>query len=299
MSIVKSFSVGYGDMFYIKHNSENFSVIDCYIDDENEDDIIREIKRESKDKIITRFISTHPDDDHIKGLKKFNEKVGITNFYCVKNEATKEDMTDDFKEYCKVRDGEKSFWLYEGCRRCWLNVSGENNAGKIIKTSGITILWPDCSNEYFKEALEKAKEGESPNNISPIIRYGIENGPKILWFGDLEEDFFENIKNDLEIEKADIVFAPHHGRTSGRIPTDILEKINPKLIIIGEAPSEHLYYYPGYNTITQNSAGEITLDCSDNVDIYVSNQNYGKRDYLKNNYKSDNYGGFYIGTLEV
>ena len=38
MSIVKSFSVGYGDMFYIKHGSENFTVIDCYIDDENEDD---------------------------------------------------------------------------------------------------------------------------------------------------------------------------------------------------------------------------------------------------------------------
>jgi hypothetical protein len=29
MSIVKSFSVGDGDMFYIKHNSDNFTTIDC------------------------------------------------------------------------------------------------------------------------------------------------------------------------------------------------------------------------------------------------------------------------------
>ena len=29
MSIIKSFSVGEGDMFYIDHNSDNFSIIDC------------------------------------------------------------------------------------------------------------------------------------------------------------------------------------------------------------------------------------------------------------------------------
>ena len=29
MSIIKSFSVGEGDMFYIQHNSDNFTVIDC------------------------------------------------------------------------------------------------------------------------------------------------------------------------------------------------------------------------------------------------------------------------------
>jgi hypothetical protein len=32
MSIVKSFSVGDGDMFYILHNSSNFTIIDCFID---------------------------------------------------------------------------------------------------------------------------------------------------------------------------------------------------------------------------------------------------------------------------
>ena len=29
MTLVKSFSVGNGDMFYIRHGSDNFSVIDC------------------------------------------------------------------------------------------------------------------------------------------------------------------------------------------------------------------------------------------------------------------------------
>ena len=42
MSIVKSFSVGNGDMFYIKHNSSSFTIIDCCLSD-NREDILQEI----------------------------------------------------------------------------------------------------------------------------------------------------------------------------------------------------------------------------------------------------------------
>ena len=293
MSIVKSFSVGNGDMFYINHNSDNFTVIDCYMHEDNEDKIIDEIIDKSKDKGVVRFISTHPDEDHILGLKKYMNRVGINNFYCVENEATKKDETEDFKEYCSLRDGDKHFYLYEGCARRWMNMKNEERG-----SSGINILWPKTNNQYFKDALEKAHNGESPNNISPIIKYSLEDGVKILWFGDLEKDFMANIKDDLEIEEADIIFAPHHGRYSGKIPNEILEKINPKIIIIGEAPSSNLNYYSGYNTITQNSAGDITFECEqNNVHIYVSNENYSVP-FLKNKYKANDYD-YYIGTLEV
>ena len=70
MSVVKSFSVDDGDMFYIYHNSDNFSIIDCCLWGDNSDDILDEIKRLSKRKVITRFISTHPDNDHIFGLQE-------------------------------------------------------------------------------------------------------------------------------------------------------------------------------------------------------------------------------------
>ena len=220
MSIVKSFSVGNGDMFYINHNSDNFTVIDCYMHEDNEDKIIDEIINKSKGKGVSRFISTHPDEDHILGLKKYKDRVGINNFYCVENEATKEDETEDFKEYCSLRDGNEHFYLYKGCARKWMNMENEERGN-----SGISVLWPKTNNQYFKDALQKAHNGESPNNISPIIKYSLENGVKILWFGDMEKDFMENIKDDLEIEEADIIFAPHHGRYSGKIPNEILEKI--------------------------------------------------------------------------
>ena len=287
MSVIKSFSVGEGDMFYIQHNSDNFTVIDCYMHEDNKDRIMKEIEEKSKKKHIHRFISTHPDEDHILGIKSFRDKLGIANFYCVENEATKSEDTEDFEEYCDLRDGDKHYYIYEGCSRKWMNMSGMDDNGQERGSSGINILWPKTNNSYYKEALEKAKNGESPNNISPIIKYSLKDGANVLWFGDLEKDFMESIKDDLNIEKADIIFAPHHGRSSGKIPKVILDKIDPKLIVIGEAPSENLNYYSGYNTLTQNSAGDITFDCTgNNIHIYVSNENYHVN-FLKDKYKSN------------
>jgi hypothetical protein len=70
------------------------------------------------------------------------------------------------------------------------------------------------------------------------------------------------------------------------------------LTIVGEAPSEDLHYYPDYNTITQNSAGDITFDCeSGKTHIYVS-EPYYEVDFLEDNQLVHNYGGYYIGSLK-
>ncbi len=293
MSIVKSFSVGNGDMFYIQHSSDSFTVIDCCLADNNREGIIAEIKDKSKNKGIHRFISTHPDDDHIQGLKEFNNEWSIVNFYCVKNEASKEDPTESFEEYCKLRDDpKKAFYLYKNCSRNWLNRndSEENDHG----TADINILWPDTTNCDYKEALLKAKQGESPNNISPIILYDC--GIKFMWMGDIETDFLEKVKDEISFEKIDILFAPHHGRKSGKVPQDILKKLSPNIIVIGEALSKDLNYYTGYNTITQNTAGDITFYVnSKGVDIYVSNEKYSVAFLQNDNKRSDM--GHYIGTL--
>ena len=55
----------------------------------------------------------------------------------------------------------------------------------------------------------------------------------------------------------DILFAPHHGRDSGKIPNSIMKEMGPKIVVIGEALSRNLNYYADYNTITQNTAGSI------------------------------------------
>ena len=173
-----------------------------------------------------------------------------------------------------------------------------NESDETRGSAGLTCLWPDISNDAYTEALKTAKNGGSPNNISPIIKYSIADGATFLWMGDLEKEFQENITNCVAWPEVDILFAPHHGRDSGKIPEDVLRKLNPKIIVIGEAPSEDLNYYNNYNTITQNSAGDITFECEDNkVHIYVSSDSY-MVDYLENDNHPSSYGE-YIGTLKV
>ena len=125
MAIVKSFSVGDGDMFAIQHNTDNFTIIDCCLNDDNYKEIMQQLRQLKRDKGIFRFISTHPDEDHIHGLELIDEKFGIPNFYCVKNQANKEDKTKSFKKYCELRDSKKAFYIHKDCKRRWLNQSDE------------------------------------------------------------------------------------------------------------------------------------------------------------------------------
>lgn len=292
MSIVKSFSVGDGDMFYISHENGTFTIIDCCMSDENRDDIVAELERESSEKSIRRFISTHPDKDHIKGLEYLFNNIEIPNFYCVKNNAEKYDPIDDFEKYCELRIAEKTFHLEQHCRRKWLNEEGDGRGG-----AGINVLWPDTNNEHYKDALKKAAHKKNLNNISCVLCYKTKDHTKFLWMGDLEMEFLEKIGDNIGLYQVDVLFAPHHSRKSGRIPADLLKIINPKMIIVGEAPSEHLNYYEGYDTITQNSAGDIAFECiSGKVHVYVSNYNYTVNFLDTENIQNTSHGK-YIGTL--
>jgi beta-lactamase superfamily II metal-dependent hydrolase len=175
MSVIKSYAVGDGDMFTINHNSSNFTIIDCYLSTENKKSVIYEIIDQCKTKRITRSISTHPDEDHVCGLTDLDKEIGIVNFYCVKNEATKKDESPDFTKYCEFRDSDKAFYISKGCTRKYMNKEDDD-----IKSSGIQILWPDVNNEFYKDALQVAKDGGSPNNISAVIKYSISNGPVVV-----------------------------------------------------------------------------------------------------------------------
>ncbi len=344
MSIIKSFSVGNGDMFYIKHNSGDLTVIDCCLDDsdhgkKNLDEIVNMSNQGN-----IRFISTHPDNDHIKGLSILDNELNITDFYVVENETKKVDGTKDFDKYCELKDSNKASYLYRGCENSLfvslINGKNQDNVQSptdrllasfrdnncknktsldryaVLSRLGFKILWPVVDNIHYKQALESAKHDLSPNNISPIIMYS-ENGINMVFMGDLESDFMHKIKietpislvdllnkeknfKDRNIDSVDILFAPHHGRDSGKIPELWLNRMKPKVIVIGEAPSEHLNYYNGYNTIKQNSAGDILFECyTFKVDIYVEDSLYKEEFLSKESGSISKYNLYYLGTLNV
>lgn len=292
MSVIKSFAVGNGDMFYIQHNSDNFTIIDCDLSEDNADAIIQELKDVSAGVGITRFICSHPDEDHFGGIERLDDEMPIYNFYVVKNQAIKDEDTPSFQRYCALRDGDKAFYIYKGCSRNWMNRTNE-----VRGSSGISILWPDTSNEHFKQALAACDAGESFNNTSAVIRYSLANGASFMWLGDLETEFMESIVDDINLDKTTVLFAAHHGRESGKVPDSWLEKLDPQIIVIGEAPSRYLHYYTGYEKITQNKAGDITFDLKDGkVHIYASKLGYT---HAKFDDEGQNKFPGYVGSITV
>lgn len=293
MSVVKSYAVGNGDMFYVRHYSDSFTIIDCNLSEDNAGVIIKDLEKAASGKGIQRFICTHPDGDHFGGIERLDDALPITNFYVVRNQAVKDKDTTSFTRYCELRDGTKAFYLEKGVRRKWMNLGDEARP-----SAGIQILWPDTANEHFQRALAACDAGESYNNTSAVIRYSIEGGASFLWLGDLETEFMEKVTDSISLQKTTVVFASHHGRASGKIPDPWLEKLKPQIIVIGEAPSRALHYYTGYQTITQNSAGDITMHCvGDKVHFYVTNPNYERPKSLKNEGQSAHQG--YLGSLTV
>jgi len=291
MTLVKSFATGYSDTYYIRHNSDNFTIIDCHIPGDR-DDIIEEIEKQSYGKGITRFISTHPDDDHIKGLVRLDDALGLLNFYVVENQATKPDYTADFERYRELRDSDKAFYVKQDCSRRWMNESGDGRG-----SSGINILWPDLDNPDFKNVLTSAEGGGSPNNLSTIIKYSLNSGVTMLWLGDLETEFMETIEDGIELPKADVVFAAHHGRA--RMPAAWIDQMDPKIIVLGEAPREYLEYYDGRDHLRQNTAWDITFENeSGRTDVYVGNPDY-EVPYLRDEGFSDTAHGSYMGSFDI
>ena len=131
------------------------------------------------------------------------------------------------------------------------------------------------------------------------MKYSLTNGPTMVWMGDLEYDFMENIKDTTSLPKTNVLFAPHHGRESGKVPQKWLKEMNPDIIVMGGAPSENLDYacYANYNKITQNSAGDITFKYDEGkLHIYVSTKDY-RVDFLVDEYM--NTYNNYIGTFNL
>ena len=307
MSIIKSYSVGNGDMFCISHNSDNFTIIDCCLNDDVKKHVLSDLNDMCGDDVMHRFISTHPDEDHIRGIKDIDDEIGIWNFCCVDNNATKKTRSDNFDYYCKLRDAKVDVTVHDvfkGVSYKWLNKSGIGKDGKSdYGSAGIRFLWPEKSNPYFQKALKDAAKGNEYNNISPIITYHLVNGVVAMWMGDMESDFIEKIKNCVDWPKIDILFAPHHGRDTAKVPEEILKnKLSPKVVVIGEARSDDLNYYKGYNRILQNKAKDITFNCRTGwVDVFTSSKTYVPNDNFliyQEGHGSAN-GDRYLGSFEV
>ena len=284
-ALVKSFSVGNGDMFSIvdREQGGNLTVIDCCLNADRTDEIIKELKNQGDS---FRFISTHPDKDHIKGLVVIANLIHA--FWSSPNDISEKSPSDDMKAYCKLRDPK-------------FPISSGTYISHNQKAIGINFLWPKIDSKTYLNALKLAQNDSTKyNGISPIFTYTYSGGAKFMWMGDLSSSFLAALDSGNEIlwPEIDVLFAPHHGRD--RVPDQILRKLKPRFIVIGEAAKEDLEYYKKVCEICQNGAGDIIFECQKNVlHIYLSKTPSKKLQDATKRDPSRVQCGWYVGSVDL
>ena len=255
-------------------------------DDHNDyEHVINYYKQNIGDRSIFRFIATHPQKDHIKGIKQLFEDYGIEilNFWDLehdfepdKGDEYWEDYKDDWEKYCEIRVMKDEEGLC--VRRYWDHQSGI----QYWDEDRIEILSPSKELyqfvHYTEEGEKRSKEeiGKLINNMSYVLLVRI-NNLKVLLAADAEEKCWEYIleKHKEKIENIGILKAAHHGRLSG-FHEEAVKIMRPKHIVFScssdtddehGAEDEYKKIVPDAEFYKTYLYGTIVLNCDFNGNI--------------------------------
>lgn len=230
---------------------------------------------------IWRFIITHPDMDHLDGIKDLYNTFSIPNTWDTNNtkaiDASKNFAgfnKEDWEFYTQLRDGAIS-----NTRRVTNYAESKNS---FWVEDDIKVLCPTPA--LLSTANNTTKNW---NDASYVLLYTPLKADgtrwKILFAGDSEDGSWEYIlaNHKADVTNVDVLFAPHHGRDSGR-SYEFLKTVQPRVTLFGNASSKHLAYDSYQSTgnrkntrITNNQAGYVVLNCTDShLSVYVKNYQF-------------------------
>jgi competence protein ComEC len=185
---------------------------------------------------LFRFILTHPDLDHMRGIKRLYETVGFANFWDVahtkptptfKSDGDKEDWTF----YQRLRYGAFGLWPKQYYRGHQLFAFARDENG-MLGGDCIEILSPTPA------LVQSCNVAEKSNDLSYVLRVAHENR-SVLLTGDIEDEAWDDLVRTYGVGlKSDFMAASHHGRDSGYHPP-ALRLINPHSVVVsvGRKPS--------------------------------------------------------------
>jgi len=313
LSIVHFLNVKEGDCSIIEHTSGHISVIDVsnarkeYTEAEKLSALVKALMEKGSGNFnqkaspvnpieymksfgitsIFRFILTHPDMDHMDGIKNLFEEFSPANFYDTDNGREIE-----FNENSPYREED---WLFyknlrdtkpQTCPQRLTLFSGDDAAYRTKNWEGnppgdaLYILSPT------PELVEEANETEDFNDCSYVILHKSPWWGNVLFSGDAHNKTWEYVisKYEKHIKDIDLLIAPHHGRKSDR-DYSFLDVVNPKMTFFGNARAEDLAYsawnYRNLAYITNNQANCMVVDMNDiNMPIYVTNKKFAEQQYI-------------------
>ena len=233
---------------------------------------------------IFRYVQTHPDMDHMDGIRALFEAFPPLNFWDTDN--TKEMSLsswsgspydqEDWSLYKRLRDSNPSSdpkRLTPLCRaigKYWNDDDGDGNG------DGLHILAPT------QDLVDSANDSEDYNDCSYVILYRT-GANRIVFGADSHDNTWEHILSDHEkaVTDVDLLIAPHHGRKSGR-SYEFLDVLRPGLTFFGNAPSQHLAYsawtYRNLPYITNNQANCVVVRASESpMRVYVTYEGFARK----------------------
>jgi beta-lactamase superfamily II metal-dependent hydrolase len=239
--------VGHGDCTIIEHPSGRVTVIDL-----NETNYkscilyIRALLYKRNNNIIHRYIQTHPDMDHMRGLSRLLSEFDVLNFWDTRNTKTISSFTSDNDrlDWCTYKNIQEKQHYFQGNNYSYFN---EDN---------IEILSPSRTITY------EANYQQNHNNHSYILR--ITHGKaSIILGGDAESKIWDALAEQGHLHQCTIFKAPHHGRDSG-YSLKALKYLNPQHIVtsVGTKPETDAHSkYSNYGQVySTRYHGNIILE---------------------------------------
>ena len=253
---------------------------------------------------IFRYIQTHPDMDHMDGIKALFDKFNPLNFWDTDNKKEIDDSSwgnspysqEDWKFYKNLRDTKSGNAL----TRLTLLAADEgqywNNDDHRLGGDGLYILAPT------RELIDSAnKTNRDYNDCSYVLLYRT-GGNRIVFGGDSHDDTWTHILDNYSgyVDNIDLLIAPHHGRDSGR-SYKFLDTLKPTLTFFGYARSEHLAYSSWQNRkltyVTNNQANCMVVDASTTpMQLYVTHEHFARQRNLLTFY-DNTFRAWYVGPI--
>jgi beta-lactamase superfamily II metal-dependent hydrolase len=188
-----------------------------------------------------RFILTHPDKDHMSGIRHLlsgESGIAISNFWDYDHDRTRTE-----KDYPSNPAGWLDWQWYYGfhVEASWDGVAWPKRIHPLRGDVG--NFWTDDSFQILSPTttlIDDCDKTDVYNNASYVIK--INHGPtnRLLAPGDVEDKAWNDMIDAGVNMRADVLIASHHGRNSG-FHEGALERIRPQIVIISsdEIPAEH------------------------------------------------------------
>jgi len=216
---------------------------------------------------IFRYIQSHPDLDHMRGLAALlGSGIEIVNFWDTDHDKIPEFQSDndrvDWGAYQRVRNGEagvRVLRLFRGEKGSFWNQGGTpTDFG-----DGIEVLSPT------PELVKAARADGNTNNLSYVLKIAYA-GINIILGADAEENAWASmVRHYGAALKCHVLKASHHGRDSG-YHQETVKLMNPEYTVVSVGKKPETDASNKYRRYTRNEQvwstrwkGTITLTVND------------------------------------